>query len=146
MGSDRMNPTYAFVTNQLKKNDIRLSNRRLKVLESLCCNLDHPTVDQIYVNLHKEVPTLSKTTVYDTLHTLAELGLVRIINIEDNKTRYDIFTADHGHFKCQTCGRIFNFNVDLKSFTTDELSGFKIMERNLYFKGICQKCLLNKND
>ncbi len=141
-----MHPRYALVTNRLKKHQIRLSDRRLKILECLCYNLEHPTVDQIYVNLHKEIPTLSKTTIYNTLHTLAELGLIRIINIEDNKTRYDIITESHGHFKCQTCGSIFNFEVDLKFFATDELSGFKIMERNLYFKGICQECLLNKND
>lgn len=146
MGSDSMNPTFNFVTNQLKKHNIRLSIRRLKVLEYLCNNQNHPTVDQIYVNLHKDVPTLSKTTIYNTLHTLVKLGLVRIINIEDNETRYDILTEDHGHFKCENCGKIFNFNVGLNSFTTDELSGFRIMDRNLYFKGICQKCLININD
>ncbi|MBS4030678.1 MAG: transcriptional repressor [Clostridiales bacterium] len=140
-----MNPTFGFVTNQLKKHNIRLSNRRLKVLEYLCNNQNHPTVDQIYVNLHKDVPTLSKTTIYNTLHTLVEVGLVRVINIEDNETRYDILTEDHGHFKCDSCGKIFNFNVDLDSFTTYELSGFRIMDRNLYFKGICQRCLLNIN-
>jgi len=141
-----MNPRYVLLTKQLKKHNIRLSHRRLKVIECLCYSLNHPTVDQIYVNLHKEVPTLSKTTIYNTLHTLARLGLVKPISIEDNKTRYDIITDDHGHFKCQKCGQIFNFNAELKPLTKGELSGFKITERNLYFKGICQKCLLNKND
>ncbi|EEG77898.1 Fur family transcriptional regulator [Dethiobacter alkaliphilus] len=141
-----MNPRYDFIISQLKKHNIRLSHRRLKVLEYLCNNLNHPTVDQIYNNLHKDIPTLSKTTIYNTLHTLIDLGLVRIINIEDNETRYDIITEDHGHFKCEVCGKIFNFDVDFTSFTSEELSGFKIRDRNLYFKGICQKCLFNKND
>ncbi len=145
IGCDPMNSRYSRATQQLKKHNIRLSNRRLKVLECLCNKLDHPTADQIFVNLHKEVPSLSKTTIYNTLHTLVEIGLVRTLNIEANKTRYDIITEDHGHFGCQTCGRIFNVNIELESLAKGELSGFNIWERNLYFKGICQKCLLNKN-
>ena len=57
------------------------------------------TVDQIFTELHKNISTLSKTTVYNTLRVLVEAGLVRVITIEDNETRYDINIENHGHFK-----------------------------------------------
>ncbi len=132
---------YSLATRELKKHKKSLSNPRLKILEYLCYYRDHPTAEQMYVDLHKELPTLSKTTIYNTLHALAELGLVKILNFEENKARYDIITEEHGHFKCQTCGGIFDFQVEQKLIPKGELLGYKIMERNLYFKGICKKCL-----
>jgi len=136
-----MKPTFEELSNELKKKKIRLSHQRLKVLEYLTLNLCHPTVDQIYVDLQKEVPTLSKTTIYNTLSTLVESGLVRVVTIEDNETRYDIEIENHGHFKCESCGTIFNFNIEIDSLPTEELNSFKINDKNVYFKGICPRCL-----
>lgn len=127
---------------ELKRKKIRLSHQRLKVLEYLTLNQCHPTVDQIYNNLHMEVPTLSKTTVYNTLNSLTEAGLVRIINIEDNETRYDIRIDDHGHFKCESCKKIYDFNIDINAFETNDLKNFAINDKNVYFKGICPNCKL----
>lgn len=140
-----MKQAYNILANELNKRDLRLSRRRLKVWEYLCQNRNHPTADQIYVDLQKEIPNLSKTTVYNTLHLLTEAGVIGVINIEDNETRYDIITQSHGHFKCEECGAIFDFNVDLDSITTKELTGYKIINKNLYFKGLCPGCLLNTN-
>ena len=136
-----MKPTFEELSNELKRKKIRLSHQRLKVLEYLTLNRCHPTVDQIYVDLQKEVPTLSKTTIYNTLSTLVESGLVRVVTIEDNETRYDIEIENHGHFKCESCGTIFNFNIEIESLPTEELNSFKINDKNVYFKGICPRCL-----
>jgi len=131
--------------NELKIKNIRLSHQRLKVLEYLVLNQCHPTVEQIYNGLHKEVPTLSKTTVYNTLNSLTAVGLVRVINIEDNETRYDINTDNHGHFKCESCKAIYDFNIDIDSFGSDDLKDFAVNDKNVYFKGVCPKCLSNHN-
>lgn len=138
-----MKHTYDFLANELRKQNIRLSKRRLMVLEYLCLNLNHPTVDQIYSELLKEMPTLSKTTVYNTLHVLVDAGLVRAINIENYEIRYDIVTQDHGHFKCEECSEVFNFNIKPDTHADDELTGFKVIDRSIYFKGVCPKCLSN---
>ena len=51
--------------------------------------------------------------------------------------------SDHGHFKCESCGRIFDFGVDMESFDIKGLELFSISEKNVYYKGICLKCLDN---
>ncbi|HAF60322.1 MAG: transcriptional repressor [Clostridiales Family XIII bacterium] len=128
----------------LKRRNINLSHQRLKVLEYLTQNRCHPTVDQIYTDLlHKEIPTLSKTTVYNTLRMLAEEGLVKVITIEDNETRYDIDVAEHGHFKCESCGSIYDFTIDMDSLELGGLNNFKVKEKDVYFKGICPECHSN---
>ena len=130
---------------ELKSKNIRLSHQRLKVLEYLSQNHIHPTADQIYTSLVKEIPTLSRTTVYSTLGALAEAGMVRVINIEDHEIRYDINVENHGHFKCESCGIIYDFPVDMAHYESEDLKGFKIRDKNVYFKGICPMCLTNKN-
>jgi len=130
----------------LSSKNISLSHQRLKVLEFLAENQIHPTADQIFTALQKSIPTLSKTTVYNTLRILADAGLVRVIAIEDNETRYDIEMQSHGHFKCEACGAIYNFNIDVDAMAPEDLNGFKIQNKDVYFKGICPKCLSIKNN
>lgn len=139
-----MRARFEDISNKLKKNKIRLSYQRLKVSECLSKNHGHPTVDQIYNDLRKEVPTLSKTTVYNALTVLCEARLVRVITIEDNETRYELITKSHGHFKCVLCGEIYDFNINIDSFDTEDLDNFKITDKDVYFKGTCPRCLANK--
>ncbi|MBZ2174283.1 transcriptional repressor [Schnuerera sp. xch1] len=136
-----MNMTLEELTNKLKKKKIRLSYQRIKILEYINNHRIHPTVDQIYNDLRKEVPTLSKTTVYNTLNTLADSNLVKVITIGDNEARYDVTIKNHGHFKCESCGIIFDFNIDFNSFKIDGLSNFQINQKDIYFKGLCPKCI-----
>jgi len=135
-----MKTNFEDITNKLKDKNIRLSHQRLKVLEYLDRNRIHPTVEQIYNALYEEIPTLSKTTIYNTLNTLIEAGLVRGITIEDNEVRYDIRTDVHGHFKCKSCGEIYDFEVDADSFRIKGLGGFTVYTRDVYFSGVCPGC------
>ncbi|MHB8279383.1 MAG: Fur family transcriptional regulator [Candidatus Humimicrobiaceae bacterium] len=139
-----MKPSFENLLNQLLKNEIRPSHQRVKILEYLITQKCHPTADQIFNDLVKKVPTLSKATIYNTLNLLIKAKLVRVVTIEDNETRYDIKMSNHGHFKCELCGTIFDFTVNIDNFMTDELSEFKINEKNVYFKGICPSCLKYK--
>jgi Fur family transcriptional regulator, peroxide stress response regulator len=141
IGDENMKIEFEDLLKRLKVKNIRLSHQRLKVLEYLTLNQCHPTVDQIYNSLHIEVPTLSKTTVYNTLNSLTEAGLVRVITIEDNETRYDIRTDNHGHFKCESCKNIYDFDINIDTLIINDLKDFEVNDKNVYFKGMCPKCI-----
>ena len=130
-------PTLPRLKEILQEKGVSLSHQRLKVLEYLSTHECHPTVEQIYQSLHQEIPTLSKSTVYNTLRTLAEIGVVKELMIENNEARYDIITDFHGHFKCDQCGRIYNFNVQIDDMACNGLTDFFIKQRDVYFKGVC---------
>ena len=138
-----MKPSFEKLKQELKMKNISLSHQRLKVLEYLIKNQCHPTVDKIFSDLQKDIYTLSKTTVYNTLRMLSEAGLVRVVAIEDNETRYDVITENHGHFKCESCGTIYDVSVDMDSLICKDLDSFIVNDMNVYFKGICQRCLAN---
>ena len=148
MNKVMMKISYEELKRKLTEKNINPSHQRLKIMEYLFKRNGHPTADEIYSDLYKDIPTLSKTTVYNTLKVFAEAGLVKTLTIENNEIRYDIITDSHGHFKCERCGEIYNFGIDvnfLKAVNFEDLSNYQISERDIYFKGICPYCLNNIN-
>lgn len=128
----------------LKNHGIKPSYQRMKIYEFLLQNKIHPTVDTIYKALNKEIPTLSKTTVYNTLNLFLEKNIVSILVIEENETRYDALLDLHGHFKCEKCGNIYDVEINSEMLDLSSLDGFDIKEKHIYFKGICKHCLETK--
>ncbi len=130
----------------LLKNGISPSFHRLKIYEYLSHNRVHPTVDMIYADVIKQIPTLSKTTIYNTLKTFAEKGLVSCITIEDNEVRYDADLTFHGHFKCSQCGMLYDIELDhmildKRLSVSRKIQGHHITELQVYLKGICKGCI-----
>ena len=134
--------TVNFLSNQLKSKEIRPSYQRIKVLEYMHQKKGgHPTVDEIFRALLPDIPSLSKVTIYNTLRTLVEVGLVRVVDIDDSEKRYDITLNNHGHFQCEVCGSIYNFQVNIDQVPIEGLSQFEITQKDVYFKGLCPNCL-----
>lgn len=133
------------VGDYLKKNGIKPSYQRIKIYEYLMGTKAHPTVDIIYKALVRDIPTLSKTTVYNTLNLFIENGITQLLTIEENETRYDADISLHGHFKCTGCGKVYDFSVDQEFLKPTELEGFKVEEQHLYFKGVCATCAKAKH-
>ncbi len=128
----------------LKKNGIKPSLQRIKIYEYLSTKKNHPTVDQVYNDLLQEMPTLSRTTVYNTFKLFLEKKIIMMITIEENEVRYDANTKLHGHFKCENCGKIYDFGISYIQVDEDVLNDFLVEERQLYFIGKCKNCLLDK--
>lgn len=139
-----MNASIRASVKLLKEKDIRPSVQRIRVLEYLQNSDNHPTVDNIYNYLVNEIPTLSKTTVYNILKLFSEKNVARAVRIGNNEARYDGNTSIHGHFKCNKCGNIYDFNINMKEFKFTGLDKFKINEHHIYLKGICKNCKIEE--
>ncbi len=128
----------------LQENGIRASVQRIAVYKFLVENPVHPTAEMIYKALEPDYPTLSKTTVYNTLYALEDGGIVKSINIEDGELRYDATLVPHMHFKCLSCGLIFDIrykNVSLHKICTELLpSNFECMKSETFMWGKCSGC------
>jgi Fe2+ or Zn2+ uptake regulation protein len=102
-------------------------------------------VEEIFCALAPVIPSLSKVTIYNTLHTFVEAGLVRVVEIDDAQMHYDITLDDHGHFLCVACGKIYNFPAHIDPLSIEGLNRFKITQKNIYFKGLCPNCSESPN-
>ncbi|HQB69431.1 MAG TPA: transcriptional repressor [Paludibacteraceae bacterium] len=125
----------------LLQHDIKPSVQRLAIVNYLYEHRTHPTADEIYEGLLDEIPTLSKTTVYNTLNLFQQQAAVLALTIDDKNVRFDIDTSDHAHFKCLNCGKVFDVPAVLNSVTSVTLEqGFLVTEKHLYLKGYCSSC------
>lgn len=126
----------------LSEHGIKASFQRIKIFEYFLHYKNHPTVNDIYKEVIKTIPTLSKTTVYNTLSLFVENNILQVIVIEENETRYDWDSSIHGHFKCESCQVVYDIRIeeDIIKRQIPDLEGFKINEHHIYFKGVCAKC------
>ena len=127
--------------NYLLKFSIKPSVQRTAVMEFLLNNRIHPTIDEIYMALSPNMPTLSKTTVYNTLDLFVEKGAVQALAIDEKNARYDVDTSKHAHFMCNSCGKVFDiFNVNPEYFKFPETDKFNIHAVEISYSGICKSC------
>ena len=143
-----MIPKMEIFNNMLKDKEIKPTYQRLKILEYMCDNTkSHPTVEMIYEKLSKNIPTMSLTTVYNTLNALLEKGLVSAVTITGTEARFDINASSHHHFLCKECGKIIDVNVECPfAMGQKSISGLRIEEVHGYFKGTCADCLERKSN
>jgi len=124
---------------------IKPTYQRIKILEFLDKNQIHPTVEMIYEALFKQVPTLSKTTVYNTLDVFRNKGLVDVLTITESQLRYEYIHKPHHHFYCRVCKRIIDIDVNCIYQERMSVAGHKIEQIHGYFKGVCAECLNRSN-
>jgi len=121
--------------------NIKPSVQRTAIMDYLMTHKTHPTVDEIYMSLSPEMPTLSKTTVYNTLNLFVEKGAVQMLVIDEKNARYDADISEHAHFICKNCGNVHDiFNLNHEYFKLPDLSDFIIDAVEISYKGICKKC------
>ena len=129
----------------LKENDIAPSMQRIKILEYLQSYKTHPTADMIYQALADEMPTLSKTTVYNTLKTFTEKGILMALSLFGNEVRYEYNTEPHIHFKCIKCNNIYDLDQTFDCYDDNLIDGHKVTEYHVNLKGVCKECLKEEN-
>lgn len=124
----------------LTSNNIRPSLTRVLIYDYLMEHRTHPTAEEIYMSLSPQVPTLSKTTVYNTVKLLTDQGIIKMITIEDQQARFDACTDLHGHFLCNGCGNVYDFDTDMPHMTLP--NGFRTTTTEVYCTGTCNKCVV----
>ena len=132
---------------RLMEKGIRPSLQRIAIMDWLINHPTHPTIEDVYKGLAESIPTLSKTTVYNTLRMLSEHNAAQMITIDEHRVCYDGNINSHVHFYCKKCGKI----IDLFDEKAPELKGEKVIngnivhEEQLYYKGICAECAKKMN-
>ena len=117
--------------------NIKPSVQRIAIMDYLLAHKTHPSIDEIYLALCKDIPTLSKTTVYNTLKLFVEHGAALMLTIDEKNACFDGDTSLHAHFLCKKCGKIFDlpYSNEVKQVEQIDMNGFKVDEIHQYYKG-----------
>ena len=103
----------------------------------------HPTAQEIYEEVRKQIPNISKGTVYRNLQVLNMEGLVSELNLNGALSRFEVKQGDHYHFRCEQCGRVFDAGYPVEQDLNSKVAaktGFNISSHQLEFRGICHDC------
>ena len=87
------------VVKRLQNHNIKPSVQRIAIMNYLIEHRTHPTVDEIYTALSPSIPTLSKTTVYNTLKLLSEQGAAQTLTIDERQEG-----GRHGYGRARCAG------------------------------------------
>jgi Fur family peroxide stress response transcriptional regulator len=121
----------------------RETRQRQAILEVLRKARSHPTADRIYEEVRKLIPNISKGTVYRNLKILLEDGKITELNLSGTVSRYENKKNEHYHFRCESCGRIFDLDEPVNRELNDKIAhqtGFTVTHHQLEFRGLCKEC------
>lgn len=135
-----MNTPMGDTSSFLADHGIRPSYQRIRIWDYLAATKEHPSVETIYSSLAPEIPTLSRTTVYNSLSLFVEKGIAQPIIIDEVETRYDADTRPHGHFRCTSCGRVYDFPLAEGELALLLPAGFVADLVQLNCQGTCANC------
>jgi Fur family peroxide stress response transcriptional regulator len=124
----------------------RHTRQREAIVKLLKGTSAHPTADEIYDEIRKEIPNISKGTVYRNLKVLQEMGQVRELNLDGTKSIFEIAIASHYHFRCEHCGKVLDLDVPIHTELDREIAkqtGLRISYHQLEFRGLCHYCKSN---
>lgn len=124
----------------------RMTKQRTVIYDILCADHTHPTAEVIYGKTQEVLPNISLGTVYRNLNLLAEDGMIKKLDLGDDKVNFDGDITPHSHFICESCGKIIDINVDtndLKQLENDLATKNKLIVHSaeLVFRGICDECV-----
>ena len=121
----------------------RATRQRQAILRILSNTRSHPTADQIYDLIRKEIPSISKGTVYRNLQVLEQDGAITELNLNGTLSRFEVRQESHYHFRCEKCGRVFDLNEPIDKELDKKISkktGFRVSHHQTEFRGLCKDC------
>ncbi len=120
----------------LSEKGLKVTPQRMVIADYLIHEETHPTADEVYEAVKDRLPACSRATIYNTLNTLVEAGVVCAISTEPGKTRYDANMHPHHHFIDTDTGVIHDIPWEKVSQLCESLGDqFKIKDYQITFYG-----------
>lgn len=121
---------------------LRYTRQRQLVLEAVQAHCDHPSADNIYIDVRLKDDKISRGTVYRNLNLLAENGEITQV-VVPTADRYDLRLDKHYHVFCVKCGAVCDASIDYQpeyDRSVEAITGYTISRHRMVFEGICSSC------
>jgi Fur family peroxide stress response transcriptional regulator len=130
------------VVEALRSKGYRATPQRIAIADAVLNSKKHPSAETVYEEVRQAFPTLSMSTVYNTLNLLRDLDLINELAFHDN-TRYDPNTGIHVNLVCKRCQKISDLeDPELEEFIkrVTQKEGFTVTGHRLDVYGLCKDC------
>lgn len=135
------------LTAAFKPRNLKLTPQRIAVYKILKNTKAHPSAEMIYDALKVNYPTMSLATVYKTLNTLVNVGLIQELNVGESSFRYDANAEPHPHIICVNCNKVDDVEGADVSEINNMIKGhtdYEVLCSKVYYYGLCPNCRQKK--
>lgn len=120
----------------------RRTTQRAVILDLLESATGHMTAEEVARQVEATGLTLNRSTVYRTLETLAEIGVIKATRM-GRALHYEVSREQHHHLRCVRC----HGTVHLDAGQVDRLlgrlaadQGFEVVDLQVLISGVCEIC------
>jgi Fur family transcriptional regulator, stress-responsive regulator len=134
----------AVYAEKLRLADLRVTRPRVGILRAVEGN-PHTDTETIFGLVRAALPEVSRQTVYDVLHALTDVGLLRRFQPSGSVARYETRVGDnHHHTVCRSCGAIADVDCavgEAPCLIASDDCGFLLEDTEVIYWGLCPDCL-----
>jgi Fur family peroxide stress response transcriptional regulator len=123
---------------------MRQTPQRLVILRHLLACTEHPSAEDLHARIAVEFPSISIGTIYRTLESLVEVGIVRRVRSEAGTMFFDANPDPHHHLFDTQAGKFADYDApELDRLIADYLHrhpipGFSVQDFQLHINGTFQ--------
>ena len=131
------------VRRRFREKGLKVTPQRYAIYEMMIHTDSHPTVEEIYQAVQPRFPMLSLNTVYYTVSSLKEAGLIADVPVQDSAARFDANMDRHHHLVCLGCHKIedlYDHALDQLKISARKTNGYLLESHRVEFRGYCSKC------
>ena len=120
----------------LRAHGIQPSAQRLAVAAYVLDTDEHPSAEDVLAHAARNLPMISRATVYNTLNLFVDKGLIRELVLAEGRSVFDCNLEQHHHFIDEATGAIHDIPWDaVRVSRVDRLAGYEIKEYMVVLRG-----------
>lgn len=126
-----------------KAHSLSITPQRVAIYTELVKSKKHPCAEEVFEEVAKRFADISLDTVYRTLTTFVQIGIVNVVEGYGEAKRYDPDMTAHHHFRCRRCSAIVDFHneaYDGLGIPKMFRKGFEVTGVKVVLEGLCDKC------
>lgn len=130
------------LTKTLTEHKLHVTDARTFLLETVAKEKT-PVDASTLIERMQEKLGVDRVTVFRILNTLTAHGILRKLEFQEGKARYELNDEDHHHLVCESCGAIIDIPDTLIPKIEKDLEAqhdFLIQRHSLEFFGLCKDC------
>ena len=141
-GLDDVDARVESFVQRSRQQGLKVTPQRLGVFRALASTRSHPTAEELHRGLRVQMPTLSLDTVYRTLSTLQEHGVISRVEVLDDRCRFDANPDVHHHFVCMRCRKVMDlYWPELEQLQRPDTGAMGVVQQvHAELRGTCHDC------
>ena len=144
MGSASPSPDLVDeVVDRIRAAGGRITPSRRAILTALVRSPHHPDAETLAAAARAIDPKVHVATVYRTLETLQEMGVITHVHFGHGRSTYHLSTDTHHHAVCEECGAVTEIDSAPMRHMADEVlaaHGFQVNTHHFALVGRCSAC------